>query len=112
MQRVSGAGPVQAGDRIASIDTLRGVAVLGILILNIVAFGLVSPAFSNPIPDGALTGVNFWTYVSVEVLFEGSMRAIFSMLFGAGSHFIHRAGRQSRRRQPRWRISTTNAPFC
>jgi len=75
---------VQGGDRIPSIDTLRGVALLGILIMNIVAFGLVNDAFSNPIPDGALTGVNFWTYVSVEVLFEGSMRAIFAMLFGAG----------------------------
>jgi len=78
------AGPVQAGNRIASIDTLRGVALLGILIMNIIAFGLVGHAFSNPIPDGALIGVNFWTYVSVEVLFEGSMRAVFSMLFGAG----------------------------
>jgi len=84
MQRATRAEPVRARDRIASIDTLRGVALLGILILNIVAFGLVSTAFSNPIPDGALTGVNFWTYVSVEVLFEGSMRAIFAMLFGAG----------------------------
>jgi len=84
MQGVIGAGPVQAGDRIASIDTLRGVAVLGILILNIVAFGLVGSAFGNPIPDGALSGINFWTYASVEVLFEGSMRAIFAMLFGAG----------------------------
>jgi uncharacterized protein len=84
MQGAVGARPVRAGDRIASIDTLRGVALLGILILNIVAFGLVSSAFSNPIPDGALTGVNFWTYVSVDVFFEGSMRAIFTMLFGAG----------------------------
>jgi uncharacterized protein len=84
MQGVVRAGPVRAGDRIASIDTLRGVALLGILLLNIVAFGLVGSAFGNPIPDGALTGVNFWTYVSVDVLFEGSMRAIFAMLFGAG----------------------------
>jgi len=84
MQGATRAEPVRARDRIASIDTLRGVALLGILILNIVAFGLVSTAFSNPIPDGALTGVNFWTYVSAEVLFEGSMRAIFAMLFGAG----------------------------
>jgi uncharacterized protein len=84
MQGVIGMGPVQARDRIASIDTLRGVAVLGILILNIIGFGLVGLAFGNPIPDGALTGVNFWTYVGVDVLFEGSMRAIFAMLFGAG----------------------------
>jgi len=84
MREIASAGPVQSADRIASIDVLRGVALLGILILNIVAFGLVSHAFSNPIPDGALTGVNFWTYVGVDVFFEGSMRAIFSMLFGAG----------------------------
>jgi len=84
MQGATRAEPVRAGDRIASIDTLRGVALLGILIMNIISFGLVSSAFSNPIPDAALTGVNFWTYVSVDVLFEGSMRAIFSMLFGAG----------------------------
>jgi uncharacterized protein len=77
-------GPVQARDRIASIDVLRGVALLGILIMNIVSFGLLDASFSNPIPDGALEGINFWTYVSVDVLFEGSMRAIFSMLFGAG----------------------------
>jgi len=84
MQRVSAAGPVRARDRIASIDTLRGVALLGILIMNITGFGLVRYAFSNPIPDGALSGIDFWTYVGVDVFFEGSMRAIFSMLFGAG----------------------------
>jgi uncharacterized protein len=84
MQAALAAGPVRADDRIASIDTLRGVALFGILIMNITAFGLVSYAYSNPIPDGALTGINFWTYVGVDVWFEGSMRAIFSMLFGAG----------------------------
>jgi len=84
MQEVVGAEPVQARDRIASIDALRGVALFGILLMNIIGFGLVSYAFSNPIPDGALTGINFWTYVGIDVLFEGSMRAIFSMLFGAG----------------------------
>jgi uncharacterized protein len=84
MQGIIGVGPVQARDRIASIDTLRGVAVFGILILNILSFGLVGLAFANPIPDGALAGVNFWTYVGVDVLFEGTMRAIFAMLFGAG----------------------------
>jgi len=78
------AGPVAAKQRIASIDTLRGVALFGILLMNIIAFGLVSSAYSNPIPDGALSGINFWTYAGVDVWFEGSMRAIFSMLFGAG----------------------------
>jgi len=83
MQRDVAAGPVPARDRIASIDTLRGVALLGILIMNIVAFGLVSYAYGNPIPDAALAGINFWTYVGVDLFFEGAMRAIFAMLFGA-----------------------------
>jgi uncharacterized protein len=78
------ATPIRAKDRIASIDTLRGVALLGILIMNIIAFGLVSYAYGNPIPEGALTGVNFWTYVGANLFFEGAMRAIFGMLFGAG----------------------------
>ncbi len=84
MQRTTAAGPVQARDRIASVDTLRGVALLGILIMNIIGFGLVSYAYGNPIPDAALTGINFWTYISVNLFFEGAMRAIFAMLFGAG----------------------------
>jgi len=84
MQQEIAAGPVQAKDRIASIDTLRGVALLGILTVNIIGFGLVSYAYGSPIPDGALAGVNFWAYVSVDLFFEGAMRAIFAMLFGAG----------------------------
>ena len=84
MQQEIAAGPVQAKDRIASIDTLRGVALLGILTVNIIGFGLVSYAYDSPIADDALAGVNFWAYVSVDLFFEGAMRAIFAMLFGAG----------------------------
>ena len=35
-------------DRIESLDVLRGFALLGILLVNIVAFGLVSSAFLDP----------------------------------------------------------------
>jgi uncharacterized protein len=84
MQQEVTAGPVQAKDRIVSIDTLRGVALLGILIMNIIGFGLVNYAYGNPIPEGALAGANFWAYVGANLFFEGALRAIFAMLFGAG----------------------------
>jgi uncharacterized protein len=78
-----GLHPVQRAQRITSIDTLRGVALLGILLMNIVGFGLPFVAYFNPTLDGVADGPNFWAYYINWLLFEGSMRAVFSMLFGA-----------------------------
>lgn len=77
-------GPVVKQDRIRSIDTLRGVALLGILILNIIAFALPFGSYFNPVVDGATAGASLTAYVISDTFFEGSMRTIFSMLFGAG----------------------------
>jgi uncharacterized protein len=76
--------PVANRERIVSIDTLRGVALLGILLINIIGFGLPDSAFSFPINAGGHTGLNlaFW-YVN-QIFFEDKMRSLFSMLFGAG----------------------------
>jgi uncharacterized protein len=71
-------------ERIAAIDVLRGIAVLGILLLNILAFGLPAAAYSNPNVDGATSGLNLFTYQFNWLFVEGAMRAIFCMLFGAG----------------------------
>ena len=67
--------------RIAALDTLRGVAVLGILILNIVEFGL-PVSYEMPLAGGA-TGIDLWTWRVTTILFEGTMRGLFSLLFGA-----------------------------
>jgi uncharacterized protein len=75
--------PVTRAERITSIDTLRGVALLGILLMNVIGFGLPFVAYFNPTVDGATTGANGWAYYVNWLLFEGSMRAVFSMLFGA-----------------------------
>lgn len=77
-------GPVQSGERIDSVDVLRGFALLGILLMNIIAFGLPAAAYFNPAVDGATKGADLWAYVINWLFFEGAMRAIFSMLFGAG----------------------------
>ena len=80
--------PVEQTARIESIDVLRGFALLGILLLNIVAFGLHSAGYFNPLISIGETEtsrlLNLGTWASVSVLFEGAMRGLFSMLFGAG----------------------------
>lgn len=76
--------PVAPSERIEAIDTIRGFAVLGILLMNIVAFGLPSRAYFDPSVDGALSGVDFGVFFGVDFLIEGVMRALFSMLFGVG----------------------------
>ncbi len=75
--------PVKEGQRILIIDAVRGVALLGILMMNI-------PYFANPSQYENLntfnqySGINYYTWWIVNFFFEGTMRAIFSLLFGAG----------------------------
>lgn len=76
--------PVTKKERITSIDTLRGVALLGILLLNIIAFAFPFAAYLDPSVDGSTEGINLAAYMTMDIFFEGSMRTIFSMLFGAG----------------------------
>ena len=69
--------------RIDSIDVLRGVAVLGILIVNIQSFAMPGAAYFNPTVYGDLTGVNFQVWVVGRMLADQKFMTIFSMLFGA-----------------------------
>jgi uncharacterized protein len=76
------ATPVSEGERNRLVDALRGVALLGILLINIPIFAMAeysSEAYRN---DPA--SVNFWVNATVHVFFEGKMRAMFGMIFGAG----------------------------
>ncbi|MGE0178912.1 MAG: DUF418 domain-containing protein [Sphingomonas sp.] len=70
------------GERIEVLDFVRGVALFGILLLNITAFGLPE-AYLNPQNAGGATGVNLLVWIVTQIGFEGTQRALFSMLFGA-----------------------------
>ncbi|MBX3595496.1 DUF418 domain-containing protein [Sphingomonas sp.] len=72
-----------APDRFLSLDVVRGVAVMGILLLNIVAFSMPLPAYFNPTAYGGATGLDLAVYLVNFILFDGKMRGLFSLLFGA-----------------------------
>ena len=80
-------------DRIGSLDFIRGLAVMGILAANIVAFGQPVTAYMYPdaflTPHGEMEGA---MWVAQFVLIDGKMRALFTLLFGAGLYlFMERA---------------------
>ena len=71
-----------------SIDAVRGFAVLGILLMNIVGMGLPTFAYINPTYDGGHEGANMWAWAVNYVVADGKMRALFTMLFGASMILI------------------------
>lgn len=85
--------PVPAGDRIITLDLIRGIAVLGILFANITAFGQPSTVYFWPpaMPGGASESDKL-AWLFQFVLIDHKMRGMFSLLFGAGMMlFVERA---------------------
>ena len=77
--------PVRPADRIASIDVLRGVAVLGILLLNVNDFSMVRAAYLAPtLGVGPFEGANFAAWATIRAFGDQRFMSIFTMLFGAG----------------------------
>jgi uncharacterized protein len=78
------AAPLVQTERIALLDSLRGIAVLGILLMNIPGFGLPYVAVFDLSVLNEFSGPNFKTWLLIDGVLDGSQRALFSMLFGAG----------------------------
>ena len=84
--------PTAVQERIASLDVLRGFALLGILVMNIQTFAMPVSAYSNPTAYGDLQGINLWVWRLGYLFFDLKFMSLFSMLFGAGVLlFIDRA---------------------
>lgn len=78
------AAPTNQSERIVIIDSLRGIALLGILMMNIPYFALPDPAADNLTVSHELGTINQQVWYFINWFLEGSQRAIFSILFGAG----------------------------
>ena len=85
--------PVSVTERISSLDFIRGIAVMGILVANIIAFGQPSVAYFVPsafLVDAGDPGG--WQWIAQFVLIDSKMRGLFTLLFGAGMYlFMERA---------------------
>jgi len=78
------ARPVRANERIGSVDVMRGIAVLGILAINIYSFGLPAVVLKNPSVAGGFAGADLAVWMTTHMLFYHKFMPIFSMLFGGG----------------------------
>lgn len=74
--------PTAGVDRIELIDTTRGIAVLGILLMNITGFGLPY-AYDDPTVWGAESAIDLTVWRIMSLFVEGTLRGLFTLLFGA-----------------------------
>lgn len=70
--------------RVGLLDILRGFAILGILLMNIQSFGLVSGAYLNPKALGEPPAADYLVWLATHLLIDEKFIAILTMLFGAG----------------------------
>ncbi len=75
---------ITANERIQSIDLLRGFALLGILIMNIISFSNIGTGYINPTVGAGLDGYNGIIHGFSFLFADMRFMSIFSILFGAG----------------------------
>ena len=75
-------------ERIVTLDLLRGVAVMGIFSVNVIAFAMPFGAYLNPAVYGGASGANLWVWAANFVLVDGKMRGLFTLLFGASTLLV------------------------
>lgn len=81
----SHSSPTQKKERILFLDSIRGIALLGILLMNSMAQSQPHFFYDKMDLSQPLTGANFYAWIAECFLFEGTMRGLFSILFGAGT---------------------------
>lgn len=99
--------PTAAAERIDTLDFIRGLAVMGILAANIVAFGQPFEAYMYPaafLTDPGDPGG--WMWIAQFIVIDGKMRGLFTVLFGAGMYlFMEKAwARGATRWLQAWRL--------
>ncbi len=101
--RSSGAGigrarPIPPGGRNTYLDLIRGVALLGIVVMNAVSYGLGAGPYFNLSAGGSDTWLDWLVGGFGEVFVDQKFMGLFSLLFGAGiALFCDRAAARTRR---------------
>lgn len=72
------------GGRIVSFDALRGLAVIGIVPMNVLVFAMPGAAYVNPRAWGGDGPLEIALWALVFLIIEDKFRNLFAMLFGAG----------------------------
>ncbi|ELL9438075.1 DUF418 domain-containing protein [Salmonella enterica] len=81
-------------ERNVTLDFVRGVAILGILLLNISAFGLPKAAYLNPAWYGAIVPEDAWSWAILDIVAQAKFLTLFALLFGAGLQMLLPRGKQ------------------
>lgn len=100
--------PTAVSERIDTLDFIRGLAVMGILAANIVAFGQPMDAYMYPAAFQTDPGdPGGWMWITQFILIDGKMRGLFTLLFGAGIYlFMEKAwARGATRWLQAWRLA-------
>ena len=78
--------PTQLSERIGSLDFLRGIAILGILVINIESFSYPDPW--SPFKYGFISEIDRYTRFWVYLLAQGKFFSMFTLLFGVGFYIF------------------------
>ena len=100
---------MKSNNRITNLDFIRGISVLGILIMNSLSFSLPFSAYFNH-PSAAVDGTIDWILVFIsEIFVSQKMMGLFSVLFGAGIVIFIDSANKKNYKRPRllsiWRNS-------
>lgn len=71
-------------NRLDSLDLIRGVAILGILFMNIMAMAGPMEAYYSPVWRAGLSAWELPLFQLQSLLFESRFMSMFSLLFGVG----------------------------
>ncbi len=85
--------------RLVPVDVLRGIALLGILVMNVQAFAMPVQAYFNPFVYGRFEGLDRAAWFVTRLFFDAKFLSLFSALFGASLVLAGEGSRAVRRLQ-------------
>jgi len=86
------AGPVSERERIREIDVLRGVALLGVLLMNFVAFAGSEMATKAQLDALPTAGIDWWALEATRLFVGDKANTTFATLFGLGFYIQMKRG--------------------